>query len=842
MARKRRYGSAIGGDDVPESPYLESINLPDENYYRNMTESPMELDQPHISTNPIKHGLSRANMNNTMIMQDRYNNSMRETVVPKVRRKRTLIPREVIHERNDSDNFRRVLHPEDVDIFQDDLSLRNHQMSHNVSKHSSNTFMYNTRSKAMSVRQENVNVLDRPTENSLRKRTEKGSSNLPPLPRTEDYWPKVNRDTIQDHEEYLNNIRDQHFNRLKENEGMTRNVNNNTKSNSQPDGYLSNAYNVSEGIYSIETPLKSFRSEIAARPVNDRLMYAKGSREASKGFGEYDSQDQYILQTHFGDGGVIGGVGRTVGNVNSNWNSLEKSVSSQSLPVQKQTHQKGAIKVHCDAMVGGDTPLRDIPFQGVSKNDGITDLEEVKTSEIGVGPSPKVDIGANIKEREESGKIEGARQRITGSILRKSIDVSEDNSKQVRFSSKKSKVKQNEEKFPEVEELRFDPGEIPLIDYNEYEDRFDTIDFDQENVSNVKIDENKMLDTMSVDNNICLRLVQLSKEEIKLFEKAILGKDQESKDDPSSSCTSMDNELMVKAVSGIHKYFLTKAFEYESGKELELRDVISWAQEAKYSEDKHQSMNSERDELINKIGVLNLNINRLTNALQEAEELNSRLFSPAADDETQEENGSKRPVQSGDLGYIFKCTSILLNEFESTKAGNSFVSPKALPHSEKEEEDTRNSDVDKSDTSCLCSPTPVMSCEDGNAEPGSSVYQEQGKTDLDIDELLNECHQSQFIQMESIAVLNDCMSLLDDAEVGMQNFQRLLAKKAFDTNEETEQSHTGFSSNGDSMEIVEDTLLRLQRGVSVTPRFSLEGSINNYRNSVGSRKSIGGKA
>lgn len=846
MARKRRYGSAIGGDDITESPYLESINLPDENYYRNMTESPMELDQPHISTNPIKHGLSRANVSNTMIIQDKYNQTLGERVLPKVRRKRTLIPKEAAHERNDTDYFRRALHDEDVDIFQDDLSLRNNQTSHTVMNLSNNTFMYNTRSKAISTRQENVNVLGKSAENSLRKRTEKKSSNLPPLPRTEDYWPKINRDTTQDHEEYLNSIRDQHFNRSKENEGMMRNVSNNMKSNSQPDQYQSNSYNVSEGIYSIETPLKSFRSKMTIRPVNnDRLMHARSSGKANIGFGEYDCQDKYSHYRHFGDGDVIGEGVRTAGGyLSSSKSSLEKSVSTQSLPIQKQAHHKGGVlKVHCDAMVGGDTPLRDISFREDSKSDSIADLTEVKTNEIGVGPSPKIDIGVKMKEGGGSGRMEVTRQRITGSILRKSIDVSEDNSKQVRFSSKKSKAKQNEEKFPEVEELRFDPGEIPLIDYNEYEDRFDTIDFDQGNASNIKIDENKMLDTMSVDNNICLRLVQLSKEEIKLFEKAILSqKDQGAQDGSSSSCTSMDDELMIKAVSGIHKYFLTKAFEFESGKDLELRDVISLAQEVKYNEDRHQSINSERDELISKIGVLNLNINRLANALQEAEELNSRLFPPPEDDEIQED-GNKRHVQSGGLQYIFKCTSILLDEFESTKAGNAFGSPKTLANSEKDGGDHRSSDVDKSDTSYLCSPTPVMPFEEGNAELGSSTNQEHSKTDLDIDELLNECHQSQFIQMESIAVLNDCMSLLDDAEVGMQNFQRLLAKKAFDTNEETEQSHIGYnSSNGDSMEVVEDTLLRLQRGVSVTPRFSLEGSISNYRTSVGSRKSIGGKA
>ncbi|XP_665387.1 hypothetical protein [Cryptosporidium hominis TU502] len=491
-------------------------------------------------------------------------------------------------------------------------------------------------------------------------------------------------------------------------------------------------------------------------------------------------------------------------------------------------------------MVGGDTPLRDINLLQENQGDDVVELIETKTSEIGVGPSPKVDITIKKKELSESSKREEAKQRTTGSILRKSIDASDDNySKQVRFSSSRSKVQQKEETLPEFEELKFDPGEIPLIDYQEHEDRFDTIDFDQENGSNVKIDYNKMLDTMTVDSNICLRLVQLSKEEIRLFEKSINQKNDNEGDQSGSSCNYIDDELMIKAISGIHKYFLNKAFEHESEKELELHDIMSWIPEVKYNEDKYQTVNSERDELISKIGLLNLNINRLNKALEEAEELNSRLFSSRID-KNQEDNQESINVIREDFEYILKSTSILLNELESTKTpiNQNFESPKA--NSRKEEGEQENSDVDKSDTSNLCSPTPVISFEDnGVAEIDPNNIQENKKPDIDIDELLSECHQSQFIQMESIAVLNDCMSLLDDAEIGMQNFQRLLAKKAFDTIEEDEQQHVGYS-NGDSMEVVEDTLLRIQKGASITPRFSLEESLNYRRSSVGSRKSIGG--
>ncbi|OII75517.1 uncharacterized protein cubi_02038 [Cryptosporidium ubiquitum] len=829
MARKRKYGSVLGEENSTASPYLESINLPDENYYRNMTESPMELDQPHISTNPLKHGLPRANVNN-MIMQDIYNRNMEGKAVPKVRRKRTLIPQVVAHERNDVDHFKRITYQDNnVDIFQDDLSLRNHPTNHAVNNNSKNTFMYNTRSKAMSVRQNNTNVLGKSMENASRKKSEKGSSNLPPLPRTEDYWPKINKDTTQDHEEYLNNIRDQHFNRYRNNENI-RNENN-IEFCSQPGEYQANAYSVSEGIYSIETPLKSFRSEIL-RPANDDIMPIRRSREVNNEFLEHDNIYNYRKNNinHKNE--------RVICLANSNGNCLEnrseKSIVNQSLPVQKQIHQRG-IKVHCDAMVGGDTPLRDIQnLQEVSSND-IVDLIEMKTSEIGVGPSPRVDINLKKKEESESDGREEPKQRVTGSILRKSIEVSDDNSsKQVRFSSNKSKSKQKEETIPEFEELRFDPGEIPLIDYHEHEDRFDTIDFDQENGFNVKIDENKMLDTMTVDNNICLRLVQLSKEEIRLFEKAVQSQKNDEENQNGSSYNYIDNELMIKAISGVHKYFLNKAFEYENEKELELHDIISCIPEVKYNEDKYQSVNSEREELISKIGVLNLNINRLTKALQEAEELNSRLSSSGVDNCPEEDDNEGIKALSDDFGYILKCTNILLDELESNKVGQTFESP-SLNSGKGEQE---NSDVDKSDTSNLCSPTPVISCEDNNAEFDSNSEQENKI--IDIDGLLNECHQSQFIQMESIAVLNDCISLLDDAEIGMQNFQRLLAKKAFDTTEEDDQ-HTGYNSNGDSMEMVEDTLLRLQKGASITPRFSLEESLNYRRSSAGSRKNVGGK-
>ncbi|EAK87553.1 hypothetical protein [Cryptosporidium parvum Iowa II] len=830
MARKRRYGSAIGGEHGTESPYLESINLPDENYYRNMTESPMELDQPHMSTNPIKHGLSRANMNN-MIMQDRYNKNMEARAVPKVRRKRTLIPQESVDERNEI-NHSRILHQnENVDIFQDDLSSRNYPTNHSINNNSKNTFMYNTRSKAMSMRQVGANILDKSMENSLRKRAEKGSSNLPPLPRTEDYWPKINKDTTQDHEEYLNSIRDQHFSRSKNDENIIVNGSN-IEFNNKPEEYQSNVYSVNDGIYSIETPLKSFRSEMV-RTVNGNLIHVGSSKEVNREFVNQNYRQNHFNHEH-----------EKANYANSNRSYLEnrseKSIVNQNIPVQKQFHQKG-IKIHCDAMVGGDTPLRDINLLQENQSDDVVELIETKTSEIGVGPSPKVDITVKRKELSESSKREEAKQRTTGSILRKSIDASDDNySKQVRFSSRRSKVQQKEETLPEFEELKFDPGEIPLIDYQEHEDRFDTIDFDQENGSNVKIDYNKMLDTMTVDSNICLRLVQLSKEEIRLFEKSINQKNDNEGDQSGSSCNYIDDELMIKAISGIHKYFLNKAFEHESEKELELHDIMSWIPEVKYNEDKYQTVNSERDELISKIGLLNLNINRLNKALEEAEELNSRLFSSGID-KNQEDDHESINVMPEDFEYILKSTNILLNELESTKTpiNQNFESPKA--NSRKEEGEQENSDVDKSDTSNLCSPTPVISFEDnGVAEIDPNNIQENKKPDIDIDELLNECHQSQFIQMESIAVLNDCMSLLDDAEIGMQNFQRLLAKKAFDTIEEDEQQHVGYNSNGDSMEVVEDTLLRIQKGASITPRFSLEESLNYRRSSVGSRKSIGG--
>ncbi|KAH8582882.1 uncharacterized protein ELE39_002227 [Cryptosporidium sp. chipmunk genotype I] len=833
MARKRRYGSALGGESSTESPYLESINLPDENYYRNMTESPMELDQPHMSTNPIKHGLSRANMNN-MLMQDRYSKNMEARAIPKVRRKRTLIPQEVVDERNDI-NHSRILHQNDnVDIFQDDLSLINHQTTHAANNNSRNTFMYNTRSKAMLIRQDNANILNKSTENSHRKRAEKGSSNLPPLPRTEDYWPKINKDTTQDHEEYLNTIRDQHFSRSKNNENIIRNGSS-IEFNNKPDEYQSNVYSVNDGIYSIETPLKSFRSEMA-RPVNGNLIHARGFKEVNHELGNHINGHNHHQNNLSQENERV-----TYANSNRSYleNRSEKPIVNQNMPVQKQFHQKG-IKIHCDAMVGGDTPLRDIAVQE-NPNDDAVDVIEAKTSEIGVGPSPRVDISVRREEGDESGRREQAKQRVTGSILRKSIDTSDDNySKQVRFSSNRSKTKQKEETLPEFEELRFDPGEIPLIDYQEHEDRFDTIDFDQENGSNVKIDENKMLDTMTVDSNICLRLVQLSKEEIRLFEKSIQSQNNDGGNQCGSSCNFIDNELMIKAISGIHRYFLNKAFEYESEKELELHDIMSWIPEIKYNEDKYQIANSERDELISKIGLLNLNINRLTKALQEAEELNSRLFSSGIDKNKEDDKESIKVIPE-EFDYILKSTSILLDELESTKATayQNFESPKV--YSGKKEGEQENSDVDKSDTSNLCSPTPVISFEDNSAaEIDTNNEQENRKPDIDIDGLLNECHQSQFIQMESIAVLNDCMSLLDDAEIGMQNFQRLLAKKAFDTNEEDEQQHTGYNSNNDSMEMVEDALLRLQRGASVTPRFSLEESLNYRKSSVGSRKSVGG--
>ncbi|KAJ1611190.1 hypothetical protein OIY81_1807 [Cryptosporidium canis] len=822
MARKRRYGSALGGDEITESPFLESINLPDENYYRNMTESPMELDQPHISTNPVKHGLSRANVNNAMIMQDMYNKSIGERVVPKVRRKRTLIPQDVANHGNDTDHFRRELYPEDVDIFQDDLSQINHQTNRISNNNSKNTFAYNTRSKAMSTRQDNTNALNKPTENSLRKKAEKGSSNLPPLPRTEDYWPKVNRDTTKDHEEYLNNIRNQHFSRLKENENM-RNVNNVDLSN-HFSGNQGRASNIHEGVYSIETPLKSFRSEMM-RPMNHRLLYEREANDAN-GIGEYNRRYNDIIHEN---GRVID---HSVFNKSHFESHHERSSVSHNTAAQKQTYQKG-MRTRCDAMVGGDTPLRDIPLHEDSGDD-TSYLADVKTSEVGVGPSPKNSASMKVSEEVGSERVVGSKQRTTGSILRKSVEASDDNSKQVRFSSKKSKAGQAEEKFPEVEDLRFDPSEVPLVDYQDYDYRFDTLDIDQEGTSNVIIDEDKMLDTLSVDSNICLRLVQLSKEEIKLFEKAIQSRSNEETQNDLEN--SMDDELMIKAVSGIHKYFLNKAFEYESRKEPELRDMISWTTDVNINEDRHQSVSSEREELINKIGILNLNINKLTNALQEAEELKSKLFSPLAENSQEGENDEQ--TRSKELEYIFKCTDMILSQLESTSANCEPGSPKV--HSEIDDGDQKNSDADKSDTSYLCSPTPVMPCDENNPELDSVNDLESKRAEVDIDGLLNECHQSQFIQMESIAVLNDCMSLLDDAEVGMQNFQRLLAKKAFDTNEESDHSHAGFSPSGDSMEVVEDALLRLQRGVSVTPRFSLEGGVN-YRSSVGSRKSIGGK-
>ncbi|KAH8741163.1 hypothetical protein FG386_000070 [Cryptosporidium ryanae] len=732
MGRKRRYGS-ITQDVAPSSPFLESINLPDENYYRNMTESPVELLQPHMSTNPIKHCVNKTNINNMLVMQDRFDN-MENRVISRGNNRRTLIPQDIdgIHEIKNRN--RRAYRTDDVDIINDDMSFRE-------------VTGYNTRSRTRAIPKENIY---RENGKVSRTRIEKGSSNLPPLPRTEDFWPKINRgDGIQDHENYLNSIRNKHLNK-----GKT--INNgdydiidfqdenyelhNRKNFSYVRGL--NAYNVHEGIESVETPLKDLRSEIKRYQNKKKSEMVEASINV---------------------------------NINESTFRNEQNYSGNNMSRNNEVFKKKNV---CSVLVGGDTPLRKFSFNEF--------VEGVETNEIGVGPSPKVIEKINEKKTDDDDN-DASRKR--GSILRKSVDIVNESSKQVRFSTEKSNVLK-EDKIPEIKELRFDPSEVPLI-----ENHTNNIDN-----CNDDIDIDKMLDTLSVDNNISLRLVQLSKEEIRLFQESL-------EDEQNIRDVSMDKDLMIKAISGIHRYFLNKMFEYESKKDLQFQDIKKYMPDIRYYDNKNKLVSSEREELINKIALLNININRLTDALKEVDEIKSRLLPNLASDNKSSIGGRV------ECEYLLKSTSkILERNLNNSNTDN-------------------NIDDDKNDLTSPASSadTEVIPYKDDKEQCVNSL-------DNNIEELLNECHQSQFMQMESIAILNDCMSLLDDAEIGMQNFQRLLAKKAFDTNEE---DTVNYNSNvGDSLEIVEDTLLRLQKGVSITPRFSLDDA-TTYRNSISSRRSVG---
>ncbi|KAF7458897.1 hypothetical protein HWI79_584 [Cryptosporidium felis] len=840
MARKRRYGSALGeeGGDFA-SPYLEAINLPDENYYRNMTESPMELDQPHVSTNPIKHGLNRTNMNNTLAMQDRQQQlrSMEGRMAPKARRKRTLIGEEVREKRRVNTN--EFLQDENVDIFQDELSLRSHRTGSHANAGTKNTFSYNTRSNAIPARQKGTTGND--FLDTGRKRVERGSSNLPPLPRTEDYWPKINKDSTQEHEIYLNTIRDQHFNRQKSYNTKRNEIIAGEKGDFHEDSEIvhdhrNNAYNVTEGIHSVETPLKSFRSEMK-RPTNNR-HYNQFIKEPDNSRVPYSRRE-------LADSSRVS----TITGVNNEAPSFHGGVESQpeSFPLVSSQRK---IKIHCDAMVGGDTPLKDLGFfrELETLRD---DTPNPKTSEVGVGPSPKVDANSHdgvrsipSKEAEENKKDIKQRSSMNGSILRKSIDNSYETSKQVRFSTEKASIKHKEVVIPEVQDLKFDPAEVPLIDFQDHSDRFGTVDFDETIVSNssIRVDEDKILDAMTVDNNICLRLVQLSKEEVRLFEEAVGSKAGKETQPEDSSLFSVENELVIKAITGIHRYFLNKAFEYESSRGPELRNLATWIPEVRHSEKKSQMVSSEREELIAKIGMLNMNISKLTSALEDADQLRSKL-SPGngnSDMEARVSTEEGNTILDEELEYIFKSTSKILKCLEASD--NSPVDPEGGEFSrdigEVENPSVGQEDIqstEKGDINNACPPTPVISSED-SVEVSPPKNKEDSS--IDIERLLTECHQSQFLQMESLAVLNDFMSLLDDAEVGMQNFQRLLAKKAFDT-QDSENQQIGYVSGGSMDDGVEDTLLKLQRGVSITPRFSLEESLNYRRNSTTSRRSLG---
>ncbi|KAH7648124.1 hypothetical protein FG379_000048 [Cryptosporidium bovis] len=737
MGRKRRYGSMAQEEVAPSSPFLESINLPDENYYRNMTESPMELLQPHMSTNPIKHGVNKTNMNNMLVMQDKFNN-MENRIISKGNNRRTLIPQDIDGVYDMRDRNRGTYRVDNIDIINDDMSFRE-------------VPGYNTRSRTRAVPKENIY---RENEKVLRRRIQKGSSNLPPLPRTEDFWPKINRDGIQDHENYLNSIRNKHFNKGKTNDNcyvIDSSVGNDEICNKGSFTYNMsnlNAYSVDEGIESMHTPLKDLRSGVQ-RPLNSKKP---GITESS-------------IST----------------NKNIDTSNNEHHNSQNNMSRNNVTYRRKNV---CNALVGGDTPLRKFGFREFFG-------DEVETNDIGVGPSPKIMDKINEEKVEVEKKYDSndISRKKGGSILRKSIDTANESLKQVRFSAEKGNHTVKEDIIPAIKELRFDPSEVPLIENcgNNSDHLTDSIE----------LDDDKMLDTLSVDNNIALRLVQLSKEEIRLFQEGL-------EDEKNCKDVAMDKGLMIKAISGIHRYFLNKVFEYEGKKDLQFQDIKRSIPDMKYYyESKSQTINSEREELINKIALLNMNINRLTVALREVDEIKSRLL-PTSDNEFSADGG-------GECEYVLKITNKILEK--KLKLNNS------------------ESHVDLYKNNDIVSPT-----SSADTEIIPYKYDIGNNMDRNIEELLNECHQSQFMQMESIAVLNDCMSLLDDAEVGMQNFQRLLAKKAFYTNEDDTANYN--TSVSDSLEVVEDTLLRLQKGVSITPRFSLDDTIS-YRNSISSRRSIG---
>ncbi|OII77993.1 hypothetical protein cand_038010 [Cryptosporidium andersoni] len=790
MPRKRKYQSAMGDID----PCLNPVYLPNENYYRNPTETPAELLPPHISTNPAKPGNAKCNSKILPI----YQNPAEKIKLKGIRR--DLLNNNTIISCNK--------HCDMVDILNDDMSFVETKTK---------SIITNNLSRKDSKNNKNLNKIIKP-------RIDKGDSNLPPLPRTEDYWPKLVTSGYEEHESYLDKIRKEHLDSQYQDISRLRDENKNR--NSQCNHYkqyniplgssnLGNNYNTGnsyynklylrsdEGIYCVETPLRNIRGiDNKWNNVNAKkhgILQDTSINNAN--FNNLQSKGTQIDETKYLDN--------------------KKNIAISELPKN----------LKCDAIVGGNTPLRNT----IDNNN----LDEVvlnrnkereyrkETNDIAVGPSPNSHILPH--DLEKTPKIEKIRPN---SILRKSIEICNESSKQVRFSTR---YKSDRSKFPlKFGELNFDPAEELLVNmensecYNESMEVGDNI-----------YEDYSIFDSISLDSRILLRLMQICRKELNLVENLTTQIDDIG--------INSDYTLVNKAINGIYKYFLIKAVDYGWKKDNEFNDVkCAMAKEYRNNNvNYYNSIINEREVLKNKIGIYNSNIQKLKNALSEADKLKELIeldnFSENRDlTNTPEidkiENINKFDNQE-DKKWILQYVKHLFNGInEIINKGDT------LSNINKYNEGTSNSY--ETGNSNDYSPTPVLKVlKDDNSElRDNKLGNINNSSDENIcrssivDDILSECYKMQFISMESIAFLNDCIALLNDAEIGMQNFQKLLAHKAFNIHEDDK---NGKLSN--DIDEAEDAMLRLQRGASITPRFSIDsntGSYNRTSNRVSMTKKL----
>ncbi|KAL7068437.1 hypothetical protein ACR3K2_10460 [Cryptosporidium serpentis] len=789
MARKRKYQSAM--EDI--DPCLNPVYLPNENYYRNPTETPAELLPPHISTNPAKPGNTKCNSKILTIYQNPAEKIKLKSIRRNLLNNNTIIP---CNKRSDM-----------VDILNDDISF---------TEIKTKSIITNNMSRKDSKNNKNLNKIIKP-------RVDKGDSNLPPLPRTEDYWPKLVTNGYEEHESYLDRIRKEHLDnqyqdilRLKS-ENKNRNFqcnhyyeqyniplgNSNLENNHNAgNSYYNKLYLRSdEGIYCVETPLRNVRD------IDNKWNNVNAKKHGIL-------QDISINNTNFNNLQTKGTQVDETKYLNN-----KKNIAISELPKN----------LKCDAIVGGNTPLRNT----IDNND----LDEIvlnrskeqeyrkETNDIAVGPSPNSHILSH--DLEKTPKIEKIRPN---SILRKSIEICSESSKQVRFSTR---YQSDKSKFLlKFEELNFDPTEEPLVNMenSEYSDG------SMEIGDNIHEDYS-IFDFISLDNRILLRLMQICRKELDLVENLTTQIDDIG--------INSDYTLVNKAINGIYKYFLIKAVDYGWKKDNEFNDV-KYAMAKEYRDNNvnyYNSIINEREILKNKIGIYNSNIQKLKNALSEADKLKELIeldnFSKNKDlTNTPEidkvENINKFDNQE-DRKWILQYVKYLFNGI------NGIINNNGNTLSDINEYNENNNNSYETDNSNDYSPTPVLKVlKDDNSELRDHKLENINNNSFDknicgsssiVDDILSECHKMQFISMESIAFLNDCIALLNDAEIGMQNFQKLLAHKAFDIHEDDK---NGKLSN--NIDEAEDAMLRLQRGASITPRFSIDSNTGSYnRTSISSR-------